>query len=255
MRPVLWIIGGTCEGRRLASELVVLQADIFLSVATDYGAGLIEDQPNLTVLTGRMDGEAMRGFIRQHRPDCVIDATHPYAAVVTATVRAACEAENCLCLRLLRPTSSTDACISVHDFPEAVDLLNHVEGNIFLTTGSKNLRDFTGVSNYRERIALRILPMESSLQNALALGYKPSQIVCMQGPFTRDLNVALLKKFHCSFMVTKDSGMAGGFEEKAAAAAAAGAALIVIGRSAEEQGSDYAEVLHYLLDRYAFHDK
>ena len=50
-----------------------------------------------------------------------------------------------------------------------MELLNHLEGNIFLTTGSKNLPDFTGVKDYAERIALRILPMESSLKSLLGL--------------------------------------------------------------------------------------
>ena len=77
--------------------------------------------------------------------------------------------------------------------------------------------------DYAERIVLRILPLESSLQIALKLGYKPAHIICMQGPFSKELNVAMLKKYGSKFMVTKDSGAVGGFDEKVEAAAAAGA--------------------------------
>lgn len=248
MKPLLWLIGGTSEARALVREMRDLPVSICVSVATEYGAALIPQQENVRVEAERMDGAAMRAFLKKERPALVIDATHPYATVVTATVQEACRAENCRCLRLLRPScgKGEDDYISVRDFAEAVELLNHVEGNIFLTTGSKNLPDFTAVRNFSERIALRILPMESSLQNALRLGYKPSQIICMQGPFACDLNVALLKKYQSSFMVTKDSGEAGGFSEKLAAAHAAGAKLIVIGRAVQETGANFQEILRFL---------
>ena len=125
-----------------------------------------------------------------------------------------------------------------------------MEGNIFLTTGSKNLPDFTQVKNYQERIALRVLPMQSSLEKALSLGYKPANIVCMQGPFAKELNICMLKKYHSDFMVTKDSGEAGGFLEKVAAAAEAGAKLIVIGRATQESGSRYDEIVANLRQEY-----
>ena len=251
MKPVIWLIGGTSEGRALIKALANFDVELFVSVATDYGAELIEKQDNLTVLAERMDLEKMRAFLQEHKPACVIDATHPYATIVTATVQKACALESTKYLRLLRPVGEAGDYIITKDFSEAVELLNNLEGNIFLTTGSKNLKDFTGVENYKERIALRVLPMESSLQSALELGYKPANIVCMQGPFSKELNVATLKNFNSKFMVTKDSGEVGGFLEKVAAAQEAGAKLIVIGRITEEQGESYEEILKCLRDNFA----
>ena len=250
MKPVIWLIGGTTEGRRLIKEIGRLQVELYVSVATEYGAELIEPQPNLTVMAERMDLEAMKAFLTAKRPACVIDATHPYATVVTATVKQACAEEQTEYLRLVRPVGDTTDAICVHDFAEAVELLNHLDGNIFLTTGSKNLPDFTGVENYAERIALRVLPMENSLHTALSLGYKPASIVCMQGPFSKELNVAMFKKFDSKFVVTKDSGAVGGFAEKVEAAQAAGAILIVIGRAGEEVGDGYNEIVSYLQKKF-----
>jgi len=251
MKPVIWLIGGTSEGRALIKALANFDVELFVSVATDYGAELIEKQDNLTILAERMDLGKMQAFLQEYKPACVIDATHPYATIVTATVQKACTLENTKYLRLLRPMGEAGDYIIAKDFSEAVELLNNLEGNIFLTTGSKNLKDFTGVENYKERIALRVLPMESSLQSALELGYKPANIVCMQGPFSKELNVATLKKFNSKFMVTKDSGEVGGFLEKVAAAQEAGAKLIVIGRTTEEQGESYEEILKYLRENFA----
>lgn len=250
MKPVIWVIGGTSEGRNLLKALADLDIHIYVSVATEYGAGLIGKQDNITVVAERMDVAAMRSFLQEHKPDCVIDATHPYATIVTATVKEACQKENTEYIRLLRPAGEAGDYITVNDFAEAVELLNHMDGNIFLTTGSKNLADFTAVRDYQDRIALRILPMQASLKSALDHGYKPAQIVCMQGPFSKELNIAMLKKYHSKFMITKDSGAVGGFDEKVEAAEAAGAKLIVIGRTKEE-GSGYTEILNYLSNKYS----
>ena len=251
MKPVIWLIGGTSEGRALIKAMADLDVDLFVSVATDYGAELIEAQDNLTIMAERMDLAKMRTFLQNHQPACVIDATHPYAAIVTATVQEACALENAKYVRLLRPVGEVGDYITVHDFPEAVELLNQVEGNIFLTTGSKNLKDFTAVQDYKERIALRVLPMENSLLSALEHGYKPANIVCMQGPFSKELNVAMFKKFRSKYVVTKDSGEVGGFAEKVEAANEAGAKLIVIGRAVEEQGKGFEEILEDLCKNFA----
>lgn len=251
MKSVVWLIGGTSEGRNLIKSLAGLDIILYVSVATEYGASLIEQQPNLHIVTGRMDLAAMRKFITVNRPDCVIDATHPYATIVTATVQKACEETCCEYLRLVRPTADEhENCITVSDFHEAVELLSHTEGNIFLTTGSKTLQEFISISDYKERIALRILPMLDSLNKALELGYKPANIICMQGPFSELLNIEMLKRYNTRYLVTKDSGSVGGFEEKVQAAAKAGAKLIVIARNGEEQGTGYSEIVKVLKDRY-----
>lgn len=64
----------------------------------------------------------------------------------------------------------------------------------------------------------------------------------MQGPFSYALNRALMEQFTIRFLVTKDGGAAGGFEEKARAAQDTGAQLIVIRRPAE-QGETAEQIL------------
>lgn len=252
MNRRIWIIGGTSEGRGLVKELAQLDMEIYVSVATMYGAKLIEQHSNVKVLPERMDLAAMQAFLAEHQPDCVIDATHPYATVVTQTVKEACALSGTEYLRLVRPAEAGyGSAIVVHDFSEAAEVLSHTEGKIFLTTGSKNLPDFTAVPDYSERIALRILPMQDSLAKAVELGYKPANIVCMQGPFEEDLNIAMIKHFNAKYLVTKDSGKAGGFEEKIAAAHEAGAELVIIARSENEHGSGYADIVAQMKARYA----
>lgn len=242
-KPLIWLIAGTSEGRQLIKALEGSNINIIASVATEYGASIIEPQHNLKVIAERMNLEAMIAFIEKNSPDCVIDVTHPYAVVVTKTIREACDATNCKYLRFLRQKSLTDDCLQVDSYQEAVEFLNHVEGNIFLTTGSNNLDFFTKLADYQNRVTVRILPMKNSLEKALQLGYKPTNIICMQGPFTEELNIAMFKDSKAKYIVTKDSGNAGGFAEKKKAAMAAGAILIVIKREDEHEGVDFGAIL------------
>ena len=93
--------------------------------------------------------------------------------------------------------------------------------------------------------------MLDSLSKALELGYKPANIICMQGPFLNLLNIEIDEKvINSRYLVTKDSGSVGVLKEKAQAAAKAGAKLIVIARNGEELGTGYSEIVKLLKDRY-----
>lgn len=249
MNRKVWLIAGTIEGRRLADALAAMQVEVYVSVATAYGASLYPDSPYLHVLQKRMTYADMCEFLREIKPELVLDATHPYAVIVTETIRRACEDTGFTYKRMLRPSSPHPGCISVRDFGEAIELLSETEGPIFLTTGSKNLIDFTRLPDYAERVTCRVLPLRDSLDNALTLGYKPGQTICMQGPFSRELNVAMFKQCGAKYVVSKDSGQAGGFEDKLAAAAEVGAQLILIDRQ-PETGEDLAQVLQDLRRQF-----
>jgi precorrin-6Y C5,15-methyltransferase (decarboxylating) len=87
--------------------------------------------------------------------------------------------------------------------------------------------------------------MADSLKKALDLGFQGSNIICMQGPFNKEINTATLKIIDAKFLVTKDSGDAGGFEEKVSAALSLGCKVIAISRPVQEDGYTLDEVLSY----------
>ena len=122
----------------------------------------------------------------------------------------------------------------------AADWLKNTQGNILLTTGAKELSVFAPLGG--ERLYPRVLPLASSLESCAAAGVPSSHILALQGPFSQELNEALIRQHHIAWLVTKDGGPAGGFEEKALAAQAAGARLALI-RRPQEDGLDYETVL------------
>jgi len=237
MRFVLF--SGTTEGRRLSHELARLGGAVTVCVATEYGREEQGQAPGIAVLSGRMDEEAMRQAIRG--ADLCVDATHPYAAQASQTIRAACVGERIPLLRLLREESEIPAGTEV--FPSAIaaaEWLKGAQGNILLTTGAKELPVYAPLGG--ERLYPRVLPMASSLAACEVSGVPSRNILALQGPFSQELNEALIRQYHIRYLVTKDGGRAGGFGEKAAAARNTGITLVLI-RRPREDGLDYETVL------------
>ena len=232
------LFGGTAEGHELAQRLARAGVTVICSVATDYGRDLLEPQPGLTVLTGRMDQAAMEAEMAKGYT-CVVDATHPYAAQVSENIRAAAKAAGLAYERLLRPREEAGDVLWAESPAAAAQMLADLPGNILLTTGSKDLAAFT---DYKDRLWVRVLPSLDSLKHALDLGYPAAHIICMQGPFSVEMNAATLKSMDGEILVTKDTGKPGGFLEKAEAARQANAKLLVIRRPTEETGLGLEEL-------------
>lgn len=244
------IFAGTTEGRELAELLKGRPVSVSAFTATEYGGSLIEAAGNVSVSSGRLDEEEMRALFSKERYDLVVDATHPYAAVVTENIAKACEETGTGYLRVLREGSALpEDAVFVSDAKEAASFLDETEGSILLTTGSKELSVFAPLKDFSERVFARVLPMESSLKACEEAGLPPSRIIAMQGPFTEEMNAATLSMCHASWLVTKESGKAGGFDEKLSAARKAGARLLVIGRPPQREGVSLGEAVKIIEER------
>lgn len=101
---------------------------------------------SLKIRAGRLDEEEMEALIRRENASLVIDATHPYADQATANIRKACShVPNVKLLRCLREEGESEAAAPVREMAsvkETVSWLSGQEGNILLTTGSKDLEAF-----------------------------------------------------------------------------------------------------------------
>ena len=195
----------------------------------------------------------------------VIDATHPYAAQVTANIRRACMDAQKRYIRIVRKSTFKSAAdsagVTVLADAQAVTQWANREENIkkkiLLTTGSKDLRIYTAIDSYRDRVWPRILPDMDSLRIATELGYKKSNIICMQGPFSTEMNIAMIKSVGAQVLVTKDTGETGGFDSKLEAALSSGIEAVVIGRpsdqeamQADSQGMSIEELQGYIYEKF-----
>lgn len=241
------IFGGTVEGRLLAEHFAKKEINIHLSVATEYGATLIPKADNIYVHCGRLDEKGIEGFLKDVFARCgtggkiCIDATHPYAVEVTNNIRTACENTGVEYLRVRRRTDSVfKSGISggeltfVDSVQAAAEYLAGTEGNILITTGSKELSQYTAIPDYKDRCFARVLPTLQVMESCKALGFEGRNLIGMQGPFSEELNLAMIRQCDVKYMVTKQSGVNGGYNEKCEAALRAGINLVVVGAPDED---------------------
>lgn len=247
------VFAGTIEGYALCDLLAENRVSVYACAATEYGGSLLQENEFLHVSAGRLKTEDMEELFRKENPEIVLDATHPYAAEVTKNIRTACESAGVLYQRILRPEGEKNSeAIYVESTEEAAAFLSGTEGNIFLTTGSKELAKFTGIPDYKERLFARVLSIPSVIRSCAELGIEGKHLIGMQGPFSAEINEAMLRQFQCSYLVTKDTGLAGGFPEKMEACQRCGVTPVIIGRPLKEEGLSLQDARVFLSKMFGF---
>ena len=230
------LFGGTTEGRELAELLQKNAVETLVCVATGYGEALLAPDGTLRVHTGRLDADGMAAVLTEEKPTVVIDATHPYAAEVSRTIRAVCERLEMRYLRVRRESIDGADCVRFADMRRLITWLNTTPGVIFSTFGAKEVAALAQVEDFAERVWLRMLPLEESLRLAREAGFPPKHIICMQGPFSQEVNEVMFRAAGADILLTKESGRAGGFQEKLAAARACGMTVVLLERPEDADG-------------------
>lgn len=241
------IFSGTTEGRTLSEKLTASGISHIVCVATEYGGLVMEPSDHADVRTGRMTALEMYDLIKSEAGK-VFDATHPYAHDVSHNILTACRAADHEYVRILRKTDSElfpeDADIHLFDSAAScAEALKTTEGNILLTTGSKELGVYSNDEGIRSRLYARVLPSHESIALCEEAGLNGKQIIAMQGPFSMETDLALIRQFDIKVLVTKSSGIAGGAPDKVRAAARAGIPVYMIGRPDEEGGLSVEDAL------------
>lgn len=246
------VFAGTTEGYEICRFLADHQVRTMGFAATEYGGKSLTENEYLTVQTGRLDETAMEQVFIQEKPEMVLDATHPYAAEVTVNIRTACEKTQIPYRRVLRESGvHEDKAVYVESVQAAAQYLDQTQGNVLLTTGSKELAGFTGMKNYQERLYARVLSLPNVMQACAELGFEGKHLIGMQGPFSRELNAAMLRQYRCKYLVTKDTGKAGGFQDKIDAALECDAVPVIIGRPLKEEGMSVKECKRFLTEYFS----
>lgn len=242
------IFAGTTEGRTLSEYLSENRIEHTVCVATEYGEEVLSASPYMTIHQGRMGVGEMEKLMQTGSFAAVVDATHPYAVEVTANIREASQEAKLPYLRLKRwlDAETEGSVFYFHSNEECVDALEKTEGNILLTTGSKELATYCSRSLVKDRLYVRILPGMESISICTELGIKGKQMIAMQGPFSTEMNEAILHQYEIACMVTKKSGKQGGYPEKLEAAERAGIPVYVIEPAGTERGYSMEEVCEKL---------
>lgn len=249
MKKIL-LFGGTTEGRLLSDMLTEGSIAHTVSVVSEYGSEMMKEDPERRVIVGRMDEAGMTEYMRAEgfgAEDICIDATHPYATEVSMNILNAAKAAGVKHIRVLRDEKHSDvngSGITVCDgLEKCCELLKCSEGNILLTTGSKELHAYCSIMDKDtiDRTYVRVLPSRESIEICENEGIEAKHVIAAHGPFGYEFNAALIKQYDIRHLVTKDSGSRGGFEEKLKACTDAKINAYVIKRPDDLPGVDIYE--------------
>ena len=221
----LLLLGGTAEARALAVHLHP-HVDLISSLA-----GRVPD-PALPVGTARIGGfggeSGLRQWLADNGIDAVVDATHPFAATITANATTACAALRLPHLVLSRPAWDTDGALRVRSDADAAKAVAAEDySRVFLTTGRSGTAAFRG-SDAWFLIRVVTAPDPQTLPT-------DHHLVLSRGPYRYEDECALLEEFRIGALVTKNSGGAM-TRAKLDAARDCGVAVIMIDRPALPAG-------------------
>lgn len=260
------IFGGTTEGRILAEYCHEKGINAWVSVATVYGKMVLPESEFLHIHEAPMDAHEMERFMRQMGITLVFDATHPYAALVSQNICTACKEAGTKLMRVVRnsspgwegpfesgsrtecPGGEEESVLWAGSVEEAVLFLNKRSGNILVTTGSKELSLYRALDSWEDRVFARVLPAVPVISACEQMGIKGKHLIGIQGPFSVEMNRAMINRYDIRYLVTKEAGNAGGFPEKIRAAAECGITAVVIGRPVKEEGISIEEAKRILAE-------
>ena len=137
-------------------------------------------------------------------------------------------------------------------------LLAHVTYSIFdgivpesfseRKTFAQVARDFSASPDYEERIYSRVMANSGVIHACEDLGIRGRHIIGMYGPFSKEMNCAMIKDFDIRYLVTKDYGISTGFIEKMEAALEMDATLIVVASNYTEHPGSEDDVVKQIRD-------
>ncbi|RKZ88167.1 MAG: precorrin-6A reductase [Candidatus Parabeggiatoa sp. nov. 1] len=232
---MILLLGGTSDSAPLAEALAQRGYQVLVSTATETELN-VGQHPAIQRRCGVLDKAAMITLIQEKSVQAIVDATHPYAALVRATASDIAEQLELPYFSFVRPTSVSNSEKSLHFAPDhqaAAQLAVTYQRPILLTIGVKNLWPYvTSAGAVQVPLIARVLPTDSSHQAGRAAGLSDKNIILARGPFSVADNRAIIRRFNIGVLVTKDGGAAGGVPEKLEAAQTEGCEVIVVQRPA-----------------------
>ncbi|TGB14822.1 cobalt-precorrin-6A reductase [Streptomyces sp. MZ04] len=239
------VLGGTTEARALAARLAT-RPDVRVTTSL---AGRVARPAALEgdVRVGGFGGvDGLAAWLREHRVDAVVDATHPFAATISEHAVRAAAATGVPAVLLRRPgwrPAPGDRWHDAGSLAEAAALLPSLGRRIFLTTGRLGLAAFAEPFLAELHFLVRsVEPPEPPLPHH-------TEILLDRGPYTVEGETALLCEHRIDVLVTKDSGGAA-TAAKLTAARALSVPVLIVRRPPAPDGArelpDVASVLSYL---------
>lgn len=247
----IFLIAGTEDGRQLAEFLLRHGHLITASVVSEYGRKILQQYEGIIISEKKLDEDELEENLRGNF-DILVDASHPYAVNISQNAIAACQRAEIPYIRFERAEVEVDDknIFKVDSYEAAAVKAAELGKNIFITTGSRNLKKFIDADALKDcNLSVRILPTAEVLRECESYGLTPKQIIAMQGPFSTELNVETFKHCRADVIITKNSGKVGGADTKIEAAKILNLPVVMIDRPKifyPNVAFDFKEILNFM---------
>ena len=195
----VWILSGTSDGPIITNKLLELNYSVFASVLTYKAGQAYIENPKLQIITGRLNNkDQIINFINKNKITCVVDATHPFAVIISKNLNNACKEINTPLLlferkSLLNNNNNFFYIDNLRDINN-VDIENK---NILLAIGSRFLNDTANYyMNCKANVFTRVLPTYESITKAFGSCIKNANIAILEPSKN---NKSILEKKLCDF--------------------------------------------------------
>ena len=195
----VWILSGTSDGPVIANRLLELNYSVFASVLTYRAGQAYIENPKLHIITGKLNNkDQIINFINKNKITCVVDATHPFAVIISKNLNNACKEINTPVLLFERKSliNNTNNFFYIDDLKDInnVDIENK---NILLAIGSRFLNDTAKYyMNCKANVFTRVLPTYESITRAFGSCIKNSNIAILEPSKS---GKSILEKKLCDF--------------------------------------------------------
>lgn len=239
---MIWVIGGTKDSRDFLEKIVKSTTDIIVTTATEYGGKLLENLPVKT-LCKKLTYSMMVDFVKENSIDKIVDLSHPYAMEVSQNAIDISKELQIEYFRFEREEISflPQKYIEFDNIESLVEYLEGVKGNILVTLGSNNIPHFSKLKNLGN-FYFRTLPKWDMVKKCEDIGILPKNIIAMQGPFSKNINKAMIEQYDIKYLVTKQAGDTGGEREKIEAADEMNIEVVFLTRPKVEYPSCYSDI-------------
>ena len=179
----VWILSGTSDGPVIANRLLELNYSVFASVLTYKAGKAYIENPKLHIITGKLNNkDQIINFINKNKITCVVDATHPFAVIISKNLSNACKEINIPLLLFERNSliNNTNNFFYIDDLKDinSADIENK---NILLAIGSRFLKDTANYyMNCKANVFTRVLPTYESITKAFGSSIKNSNIAILE---------------------------------------------------------------------------
>ncbi|MEC4803761.1 MAG: cobalt-precorrin-6A reductase [Jaaginema sp. PMC 1079.18] len=227
--PRIWLIGGTRESRSIAEAIASRHFCCLITVTTPEARKLYPVSPFLEVWVGRIAAASLGEFVQQQGIVGIVDASHPFATIISENAIAIARHLHLPYLRYERPSTENSKVIYLDSFATLLESDYLANQRVLLTVGVQVLPLFRDWQS-RATLFARILPSLDSLTRAIAAGMPPERIIALRPPYSAAFERALWQQWGITLVVTKASGKAGGEAVKQQVAEELDIPLIAIAR-------------------------